>query len=116
MEQADLQLLKEKWQQLTAKLAEQFDEEPDLQTILFLIGVRELGKGPMKYSKDEKQDLMHIAVCRLLSRFGHYELDGIDADGWPHWKMVRQLPPLTLKEQDLLLKQAVLLYWEEESL
>jgi hypothetical protein len=116
MEQADLQQLKEKWQQLTAKLAQQFDEEPDLQTILFLIGVRELGKGPMKYSKDEKQDLMHIAVCRLLSRFGHYELDGIDAEGWPHWKMVRQLPPLTLKEQDLLLKQAVLLYWEEESL
>lgn len=116
MESAELQQLKEKWQQLTSQLAAQFDEAPDLQAILFLIGVRELGKGPMKYSKDEKQDLMHIAVCRLLSRFGHYELDGMDNDGWPHWKMVKPLPPLTLKEQDLLLKQAVLLYWEEERL
>lgn len=116
MDAIALQQLKDRWQALTVKLAGQFDEEPDLQAILFLIGVRELGKGPMKYSKDEKQDLMHIAVCRLLSRFGHYELEGTDAEGWPHWKMVKQLPPLTLKEQDLLLKQAVLIYWEEEGL
>ena len=64
----------------------------------------------MKYSKDEKQDLMHIAVCRLMSQFGYYELEGLDQDGWPHWKLVKKLPPLTLKEQDLLLKQAVIEY------
>ena len=116
MDAAEIQLLKERWQGLTARLAGQFEEEPDLQTVLFLIGVRELGKGPMKYSKDEKQDLMHIAVCRILSRFGHYELEGVDTEGWPHWKMVKQLPPLSLKEQDLLLKQAVLVYFEEEGL
>ncbi len=116
MEAADLQVLKEKWQSLVTSLAQRFDEEPDLQTIIFLIGVRELGKGPLKYSKDEKQDLMHIAVCRLLSRYGYYELEGVDEEGWPHWKLVKNLPPLTLKEQDLLLKQAVLTYWEEENL
>jgi hypothetical protein len=116
VEAAELNVLKEKWQALTKRLALQFDEEPDLQALLFLIGVRELGRGPMKFSKDEKQDLMHIAVCRLLSRFGHYELEGMDAEGWPHWRMVRELPPLTLKEQDLLLKQAVLLYFEEEQI
>ncbi|MFM2207006.1 MAG: hypothetical protein RL213_981 [Bacteroidota bacterium] len=116
MDAHDINLLKERWQALTVSLSRQFEEEPDLQALLFLIGVRELGKGPMKYSKDEKQDLMHIAVCRLLSRFGHYELEGTDEDGWPHWKLVKALPPLTLKEQDLLLKQAVLLYWEEEGL
>lgn len=116
MEQAELLALKEKWQSLTERLAVQFDADPDLNAVLFLIGVRELGKGPLKFSKDEKQDLMHIATCRILSRFGHYELQGIDHDGWPHWLMVKQLPPLTLKEQDLLLKQAVLLYFEEEGI
>jgi hypothetical protein len=116
MDAAELQLLKERWQGLTASLSDQFGEEPDLQALLFLIGVRELGKGPMKFSKDEKQDLMHIAVCRLLSRFGHYRLEGTDAEGWPHWTLEKPLPPLTLKEQDLLLKQAVLMYWEEEGL
>ncbi|HNS12155.1 MAG TPA: hypothetical protein PKM97_06035 [Bacteroidia bacterium] len=114
MDQVDLQLLKNKWEKLCLHLAGQFGEAPDLQTILFLIGVQELGKGPMKYSKDEKQDLMHIAVCRLLSSFGYYELKGVDEQGWPAWEMLKKLPPLTLKEQDLLLKQAALEYFELE--
>ena len=114
MDQLDLQVLKEKWERLIAKLADQFGEAPDLQTILFLIGVQELGKGPMKYSKDEKQDLMHIAVCRLLSSFGYYQLTGQDEQGWPAWEMLKKLPPLTLREQDLLLKQAAIEYFEVE--
>lgn len=110
MDAIDLQNLKQDWEKLTQSLADTYGEEPDLQAILFLIGIQELGKGPMKYSKDEKQDLMHIAVCRLMSQFGYYELEGLDQDGWPHWKLVKKLPPLTLKEQDLLLKQAVIEY------
>ncbi len=114
MDQLDLQVLKEKWDRLGKHLAVQFGEEPDLQSILFLIGVQELGRGPIKYSKDEKQDLMHIAVCRLLSTFGYYRLTGLDEMGWPAWEMINKLPPLTLREQDLLLKQAVIEYFENE--
>ncbi len=114
MDREDLQLLKDKWERLTSHLAEQFGEAPDLQTLLFLIGVQELGRGPMKYSKDEKQDLMHIAVCRLLSTFGYYELVGLDEQGWPAWELKKKLPPLTLREQDLLLKQAAIEYFEIE--
>ena len=111
MDAIDLQILKDKWQELTARLGKEYGEEPDLQVVLFLIGVQELGRGPQKFSKDEKQDLMHIAVCRLLSTFGYYELEGLDQDGWPHWKLIKKLPPLTLKEQDLLLKQAAVEYF-----
>jgi hypothetical protein len=112
MDAVDLQILKDRWQALLNRLGENFGEEPDLQVVLFLIGIQELGKGPQKFSKDEKQDLMHIAVCRLLSNYGYYELTGLDQDGWPHWKLVKKLPPLTLKEQDLLLKQAAVDYFE----
>ena len=112
MEIKELQELKAKWEALTAKLSDQFGEPPDLQAVIFLIGVQELGKGPQKFSKDEKQDLMHIATCKLLSQFGYYELEGADQDGWPHWKLIRPLPPLSMKEQDLLLKQAVLFYFD----
>lgn len=114
MDALDLQLLKEKWEKLLADLALLFGEEPDLQALLFLIGVQELGRGPQKFSKDEKQDLMHIATCKLLSQFGYYELKGLDEEGWPDWQLVKQLPPLTLREQDLLLKQAVVDYFETE--
>jgi len=112
MDSVDLQELRLGWEKLTLRLADQFGEPPDLQTIIFLIGVQELGKGPQKFSKDEKQDIMHIGTCRLLSQFGYYELEGSDQDGWPHWKLVKPLPPLSLKEQDLLLKQATLQYFE----
>ncbi len=111
MDTLDLQNLKSKWEELCRKFGEDFGEEPDLQVVLFLIGVQELGKGPLKFSKDEKQDLMHIAVCRLLSTFGYYELVGHDQDGWPHWQLINKLPPLSLREQDLLLKQAAVEYF-----
>lgn len=114
MDALEIKDLKNKWEKLLRLLAENFGEEPDLQTVLFLIGVQELGRGPVKYSKDEKQDLMHIATCRLLSSFGYYELEGTDEQGWPVWKMLRKLPPLTLREQDILLKQAAIEYFEQE--
>jgi len=112
MDAQDLEILKSKWDLLCKKLTDDFGDVPDLQVVLFLIGVQELGKGPQKFSKDEKQDLMHIAVCRLMSSFGYYELKGLDQDGWPHWELVKKLPPLTLREQDWLLKQAAVEYFD----
>lgn len=112
MDAVEIQNLKAKWEALCQRLGDNFGEEPDLQSILFLIGVQELGRGPQKFSKDEKQDLMHIAVCRLLSTFGYYKLTGLDQDGWPHWELVKKLPPLTLREQDWLLKQAAVEYFD----
>ena len=114
MDTKDIALLKAKWEQLGKRLADQFGEEPDVQALLFLIGVQELGRGPATYTKDEKQDLMHIAVCKLLSQYGYYKLDGLDEEGWPHWSLINKLPPLTSKEQDLLLKQAIIAYFDEE--
>ena len=114
MDAKDLIELKEKWQLLIQRLNKQFDSDLDLQGVIFLIGVQELGKGYQPFTKDQKQDLMHIATCKLLSQYGYYLLKGTDDDGWPHWELVQKLPPLSLKEQDLLLKQAVLEYFERE--
>ena len=113
MDLKSIEELKQEWNVLTTRLATQFDVEPDLQGILFLIGVQELGQGKRHFNKDEKQDLMHIATCRLLSSFGFYALTGVDEEGWPHWEMIQKLPVLSLKEQDLLLKRAVLDYFKE---
>ena len=112
MDNKNIEELKDQWSHLVARLSDLFNEELDLQGIIFLIGVQELGKGKKKYSKDEKEDLMHIATCRLLSPYGYYELEGIDQDGWPHYKLVKKLKPLTLKEQDILLKQCVIDYFK----
>jgi hypothetical protein len=86
----------------------------DLNGVLFLIGVQELGKGKRVFSKEEKQDLMHIGICKVLSLAGYYELEGLDQDGWPHWKVVKKLPHFDLLEQEKLLKLQVLEYFETE--
>lgn len=112
----NIEELKIEWEELSAFLNKQFDADLDLQGILFLIGVQELGKGPADYSKREKQDLMHIATCRVLSSYGFYKLEGIDKDGWPHWSKVQDLPRMNLGEQDYLLKQSVIDYFREQKI
>jgi hypothetical protein len=104
------------WNKVLKKLEEQFGYEMDLQGVLFLIGIQELGKGYKQFSKDQKVDVMHVAICRLLSRFGYYEYEGMDAEGWPHWKPTAKLPNLKPAQQHELMKQAIVEYFKEHDL
>src|SRR5579862_6092754 len=97
---------------LQQRIADEFDNErPDIKVMLFLIGVQELGQGPKKFSKRQKEELMHIANCKLFSRMGFYELEGLDQDGWPHWKLVAQIPNYTKLEQEMIMKSLIIDYF-----
>lgn len=114
MFQRDLDL-ERKWHGLLQEIEKLLEKKPkDLNAVLFIIGMQELGKGPRLFSKEEKQDLMHIAICKVLSLAGYNELEGQDAEGWPHWKLVKKLPHFDLLEQEKLLKMHVLEYFEKE--
>lgn len=112
------QKLKEDWKQLITQLSERFNdgEEIQLDAIIYLIGVQELGKGPQEFKKDEKVNLMHIAICRLLEPFGYYEFDYFDNEQWPHYKVIEELPPLKTGEQTVLIKEAIVSYFREKEL
>ena len=99
---------------MESKLVERFGKKPDLETILFLVGVQEFGDIREKFTKEQKQDLMHIAVCQLLSESGYYELEKVDQDGWPHFKQLKALPALNMIEQENFIKDHVLLYFEKK--
>jgi hypothetical protein len=86
-------------------------ELPDLNAVLYLIGIQELGRKQAKFTKEEKQDLMHIAVCHLLSEDGYFEFEGIDADGWPHWKTLMPVDIKGLVAQETLLRRKVVEYF-----
>ena len=86
---------------------------PDLNTILFLIGIQELGRWKKDFTKEEKRDLMHIAVCRLLSYDEYYEFVGRDEDGWPHYRQIREMSKAGLDDQEKLLKKFVIRYFDE---
>ncbi|MCJ8211795.1 hypothetical protein MUY27_18900 [Mucilaginibacter sp. RS28] len=103
-----------RWAELQQFIAAEFDgEKPDIKVMLFLIGVQELGQGPRKFSKRQKEELMHIATCKLLSKLGFYELEGLDQDGWPHWKLVKNVPNYTMLEQEMLIKSLIVDYFDE---
>ena len=106
-----------KWKALQGKISQEFDTDtPDIKVVLFLIGVQELGKGPRKFSKRQKEELMHIATCRLFSELGFYELEGLDQDGWPHWRRAKPIPAYTLLEQEMIMKSLIINYFEEAGL
>lgn len=102
-----------RWWNLEEKLRERFGKKPDLEAILFLIGMQETGYINKKITKEQKQDLMHVAVCTLLSESGYYILEGKDEEGWPHFKQVKEMPAFQLIEQENFLKDHVLLYFQK---
>lgn len=109
-------LLKEKWEQLVEQLSVQFsaDEQMDIDAIIYLVGVQELGQYHKSFKKDEKIHLIHIAICRLLEPYGYYRFDYTDEDGWPHYQTIEQLPTLKAGEQSVLIKEAIVTYFTEK--
>lgn len=108
--------LKERWEAVVKLLSQRFAEGDilDLDSIIYLIGIQELGQLGRTFKKDEKVNLMHIAICRLLEPFGYYQFDYEDPDGWPHYKVLEPLPPLKAGEQQILMKQAIVQYFIEK--
>ena len=103
-----------KWNKVVYHFIQLTGKKPNMDIILFMIGVQELGKGQMVFTKEQKQDLMHIAVCKVLSYSGYYELEAQDQDGWPHWKLVNQIPFVNVIEQEKIMKTHVIEYFEKE--
>ena len=105
----DLQV---RWLKLRIKLKEKFGIKPDMDGGLFLIGLQELGTSKQVYNKEQKQDLMHVAVCSLMVQSGYYKLEGLDDDGWPHFLQFKELPAFNMFDQENFLQDPILLYFE----
>lgn len=99
------------WGELMEEMIVRFGRQPDLQTLLFLIGIQELGQLGYSFTKEEKEDLMHIAVCELLSSKGYFIYMGRDEEGWPHYHQQKELPQSGRKAQESLLKEQILRYF-----
>ena len=103
--------IEKKWNQLVLKLQKNFEEELSLKSILFLIGVQELGQGVRSFDKEEKTNLLHIATCKLLSQYGYYKFKSVDEDGWPHYEEIKSQEKLSSSRQKILMKKAILKYF-----
>jgi hypothetical protein len=106
--------IQKRWWDLEAKLVERFGKKPDVESVLFLIGMQETGFMNEKITKEQKQDLMHVAVCTVLSQSGYYELERKDEEGWPHFKQLKEIPVMHVIEQENFLKDHILFYFEQQ--
>ena len=104
-----------KWLRVRHYVKDCFNKEqlPDLNAILFVIGIQELGFWGKKITKEEKEALMHIAVCTLLSKRGYYKFQGRDEDGWPHWVLKKKIDVKGVKEQERILQEEIIEYFSE---
>jgi len=109
------EVTKLKWYKVVFGLKKQFGKKPDMNGILFLIGMRELGQ-TREFSKDEKMDLFHIATCKLLSYDGYFEYTHTDEEGWPHYEIVGQPAYKDLLSQEYYLRKLVVRYFDENQL
>lgn len=101
-----------KWIEVKAMLQDRFGKVPDLQSIIYLIGINEVGFDiDTNFTKEEKQDLMHVAMCTLLAYDGFFEYKGHDEDGWPHFEKTKDFPDVNLMAQESYLKEKIVLYF-----
>ena len=89
-----------------------YEKPPEFQAVLLLVGIQELGFLRETWTKEEKRDLMNIAVCKLMSQDGHYEFSGYDADGWPHYELRIPIAEKGVKEQETALKKQLIRYFD----
>lgn len=108
------QNFEERWNKLEEFLKERLDKMPDTQAILYLIGINEYkGRVPkIKFSKEQKQELMHVGLCTLLTQEGYYQFTHYDEEGWPHYKALKQVDAQEFETQDALIKELILNYFD----
>ena len=110
--------LKERWETLLVVLSERFSdgEALDVEGILYLVGLQELGQVHRKMKKDDNVNLIHIGICSVLEPYGYYRFDFFDDEGWPHFELLEELPPLKPGEQSILMKEALVEYFLKRQL
>ncbi|MDC0478686.1 hypothetical protein OAN35_00570 [Flavobacteriaceae bacterium] len=110
--------LKERWETLLVLLSERFSdgEALDVEGVLYLVGLQELGQVHRKMKKDDNVNLIHVGICSVLEPYGYYRFDFFDDEGWPHFELLEELPPLKPGEQSILMKEALVEYFLKREL
>jgi hypothetical protein len=104
------------WIELRRIVKSRFGKRPDINALLFLIGMNEVGFVRDEWTKEEKQDLMHVAICKLFEEDGYFKFLGRDEEGWPHYDAMVSIPKGKLLQQERQLKERIIDYCREMKL
>ncbi len=104
------------WLKVRSQIRDSFKVSvlPDLNTLLFLIGIQESGKPFQKFSKEEKIDLIKLAVATLTQDEGYFSFSGKMKNGWPEFKQLKEFD-ITKKNNEQLMKIKIIDYFDATS-
>ncbi len=86
---------------------------PKQDTILFIIGLQELGIMTKNLSLEQKLDITTSGTCQVLSLDGYFERAGLDKDGWIIWKQKKSIDVLDDSQKEFIIKQLIIKYFED---
>lgn len=110
----DDEVLDRRWSELLSRVEAQFGRVPDVDALLFLIGVQSVGRGyEPDLPKERKQSLIMEGSYLALETLGVYARVGMERNGFLIWEKALELPPLSVDEQEKLLRIGILNYFEE---
>jgi hypothetical protein len=101
----------QQWAQVEELLLSRFGKLPDMDALLYLIGLNELKNSNEKFTKEQKQDLIHVGACTLLCTNKYYSLSHYDEQGWPHFRALKPIPEMDMPSQENFLKQQAIFYF-----
>jgi len=109
--------LKARWDVLIVRLADRFQRTPDIEALLFLIGIQSVGRGyEPELPKERKQSLIMEGSYLAFETLGVYSRVGMERNGFWIWEKNFDLPKMSVEDQEKLLQIGILNYFDEESL
>jgi hypothetical protein len=99
------------WEELLLKVSKKFKVLADFDFLLFIIGIQERGTGYIKYTKDEKMDMINLARCVLFEQKGFCTKSGVDDAGWPQFEALTDLTEMLPSQREAMLKESMITYF-----
>ncbi len=106
--------LQERWALFQRWTLNRFGKKADVEGILFLVGIQELGKGFVPdLDKARKEQILLEGTYCVLETLGYYERIGMEGNGHWIWEQTNPLPSELSKEaEEQMLRRAVLRYFD----
>ena len=102
------------WEVLVADIEARFGRMPDIDAILFLIGVQSVGRGfEPDLPKERKQSLIMEGSYLAFETLGVYHRMGLERNGFWIWEKTADVPELGLEDQEKLLQIGILNYFDQ---
>lgn len=102
--------ISQRWEQLENLISQKTGLCTGTDDVLLYIGIQEAGLPPKVLSEREKTELIQMATSTVLVPARYYELFWVEDTGWPHYKQLQRIPPMSKELLENFLKPWIIRY------